>query len=63
MQSRISWHICAVNMLPSSGRFSVSQPIGPSFLVQDGFECHDWKSLFKNGNGAGTSRPPAMRAF
>src|SRR5918996_5225528 len=30
MQSRISWHIAGVNMLPSSGRFSVSQPIGPS---------------------------------
>src|SRR5512146_304703 len=30
MQSRISWHICGVNMLPSSGRFSVSEPTGPS---------------------------------
>src|SRR6187401_3219020 len=34
MQSRISWHICAVNMLPSSGRLSVSQPIGPSSLYK-----------------------------
>ena len=30
MQSRISWHIVAVNMLPSSGRLSVSHPTGPS---------------------------------
>jgi hypothetical protein len=30
MQSRISWHIAAVNMLPSSGRFSVSHPTGPA---------------------------------
>jgi len=30
MQSRTSWHIVSVNMLPSSGRFSVIVPIGPS---------------------------------
>jgi len=30
MQSRISWHIRSVNMFPSSGRFSVRVPIGPS---------------------------------
>ena len=34
MQSRISWHICGVNMLPSSGRLSVNQPIGPSSLYK-----------------------------
>ena len=32
MQSRISWHICGVNMLPSSGRFNVIVPMGPSSL-------------------------------
>ena len=30
MQSRTSWHIVSVNMLPSSGRFSVRVPTGPS---------------------------------
>src|SRR5262245_54206145 len=30
MQSRSSWHIVTLNMLPSSGRFSVMMPIGPS---------------------------------
>src|SRR6218665_4724 len=30
MQSRISWHIRGVNMLPSCGRFSVIVPMGPS---------------------------------
>src|SRR5688500_11963890 len=30
MQSRISWHMVTLNMLPSCGRLSVSHPIGPS---------------------------------
>ena len=30
MQSRTSWHMTGVNMLPSSGRLSVMVPIGPS---------------------------------
>ena len=40
MQSRISWHIRGVNMLPSSGRLSVMVPIGPSSAVGDFLELH-----------------------
>jgi hypothetical protein len=63
MQSRISWHICAVNMLPSSGRFSVSQPIGPSSLYKIVSNAMT-EVAFQRMGFAGDATPlPAVGAF
>ena len=57
MQSRTSWHMTGVNMLPSSGRFSVNVPTGPS----SSYTMVSYGTAVSSGGGTGGAcAPPAL---